>query len=87
MTVSIIVTNTKGGCSKTMIATNLASVFANAGFVIGLADVDRQNSSLGWLVHRPGSAPRIVGLDWRMAAEKPLKKLKWPLLAAFCGAA
>jgi chromosome partitioning protein len=71
VTVSILVTNSKGGCGKTTLATNLASAFANAGFATGLADVDRQRSSLGWLARRPGSAAPIVGLDWRKAADKP----------------
>lgn len=70
MTVSILVTNTKGGCGKTTIATNLAAAFANAGFATGLADVDRQKSSLGWLASRPATAATITGLDWRKAATK-----------------
>ncbi len=71
MTVSILVTNTKGGCGKTTIATNLAAAFANAGFVTGLADVDRQRSSLGWLAVRPASAAPILGLDWHKSTSKP----------------
>lgn len=70
MTVSILVTNTKGGCGKTTIATNLAAAFANAGFATGLADVDRQKSSLGWLASRPATAVPITGLDWRKATTK-----------------
>lgn len=70
MTVSILVTNTKGGCGKTTIATNLAAAFASAGFATGLADVDRQKSSLGWLANRPTTAAPITGLDWRKATSK-----------------
>ena len=70
MTVSILVTNTKGGCGKTTIATNLAAAFANAGFATGLADVDRQKSSLGWLASRPATAAPIAGLDWRKATTR-----------------
>lgn len=70
MTTSVLVTNTKGGCGKTTIATNLASAFANAGFATGIADVDRQKSSLGWLASRPASVPSIVGFDWRKSPGK-----------------
>lgn len=70
MTVSILVTNTKGGCGKTTIATNLAAAFAAAGFATGLADVDRQKSSLGWLEQRPATAAPITGLDWRKATTR-----------------
>ena len=75
MTLSILVTNTKGGCGKTTIATNLAAAFANAGFATGLADVDRQKSSLGWLANRPATAAPIQPLDWRKSVEKPKGKL------------
>ena len=61
----ILVTNIKGGCGKTTIATNLAAAFAAGGFKVGLAEVDRQKSTLSWLKLR-GPAPRpIAGLDWR----------------------
>jgi chromosome partitioning protein len=85
MTTSILVTNIKGGCGKTTIATNLAAAFAAAGFATGLADVDRQKSSLGWLANRPDSAAPITGLDWRKAASKPPGKLKRLVIDAPAG--
>ena len=85
MTTSILVTNTKGGCGKTTIATNLAAAFAAAGFATGLADVDRQKSSLGWLANRPDSAAPITGLDWRKDAGKPPGMLKRLVIDAPAG--
>ena len=61
---SILVTNPKGGCGKTTIATNLSSAFAAAGHRVWLADADRQHSSLNWLARRPHTARYIKGLDW-----------------------
>lgn len=61
---SVLVTNPKGGCGKTTIATTLASAFASGGGRCWIADVDRQHSSLGWLKRRPESASPIKGLDW-----------------------
>lgn len=61
----VLVTNIKGGCGKTTIATNLAAAFAAGGFETGLAEVDRQRSSLGWLKLRDGAARAIEPLDWR----------------------
>jgi chromosome partitioning protein len=63
----VLVTNIKGGCGKTTIATNLAAAFAAGGFVTGLAEVDRQRSSLSWLKLRNGHGRAISGLDWRKA--------------------
>ena len=63
--ISVLVTNMKGGCGKTTLATNLASAFAGAGLPTALADVDRQRSSLDWLKIRPSDAPKIGSLDWR----------------------
>jgi chromosome partitioning protein len=85
VTVSILVTNTKGGCGKTTIATNLAAAFANAGFRTGLADVDRQRSSLGWLAIRPASAAPIVGLDWHKSTGKPPAELRRLVIDAPAG--
>jgi chromosome partitioning protein len=61
----VLVTNIKGGCGKTTIATNLAAAFAAGGFATGLAEVDRQRSSLSWLKLRDHGARAITGLDWR----------------------
>lgn len=61
----VLVTNIKGGCGKTTIATNLAGAFAAGGFATGLAEVDRQKSSLAWLRLRDGRGHPIAALDWR----------------------
>ena len=62
----VLVTNIKGGCGKTTIATNLAAAFAAGGFATGLAEVDRQRSSLAWLKLRDGHGRPIRGLDRRV---------------------
>ncbi|HEY9536689.1 MAG TPA: division plane positioning ATPase MipZ [Kiloniellaceae bacterium] len=62
--ITVLVANPKGGCGKTTIATHLAAAFAAAGLRAGLADADRQGSSLGWLEARPQSAAPIQALDW-----------------------
>ena len=61
----VLVTNIKGGCGKTTIATNLAAAFSAGGFATGLAEVDRQRSSLGWMKLRDGRSRPITALDWR----------------------
>lgn len=59
----ILVMNSKGGCGKTTLATNLAAHYANAGRSVVLADFDPQGSSLAWLKARGRKAPRIEGVD------------------------
>ena len=72
---SILVTNPKGGCGKTTIATNLAAAFAAGGRRAWLADVDRQRSSLNWLARRPETATAITELDWvKSLGKTPNKK-------------
>ncbi|MFO1075393.1 MAG: ParA family protein [Geminicoccaceae bacterium] len=61
----VLVTNIKGGCGKTTLATNLAAAFAAGGFATGLAEVDRQKSSLTWLRLRAERQRPIEALDWR----------------------
>lgn len=58
----IIVLNTKGGCGKTTIATNLASLYAARGFHTALYDYDPQASSSSWLELRPSDRPPIYGV-------------------------
>ena len=60
----ILVANSKGGCGKTSIATNIAAACAQAGRVTALADVDRQRSALGWVKRRPKDRPPVDGIDW-----------------------
>ncbi len=59
----IIVINTKGGCGKTTIATNLASHYASQGLVTALMDYDPQGSSTRWLKLRPGDKEAIHGIN------------------------
>ena len=39
---AILVSNAKGGCGKTTLATTLASAYAVGGFKVALADADPQ---------------------------------------------
>jgi len=59
----IIVTNAKGGCGKTTIATNIASHYARQGKTVRLFDHDTQGSSLSWIARRPQDAMPVVGVD------------------------
>ena len=49
----VMVMNSKGGCGKSTIATNLASLFRRRGIQDALADYDPQRTSLDWLALRP----------------------------------
>ena len=58
----ILVTNAKGGCGKSTLATNLAAYYASEGYDTVLADYDPQGSALSWLDERPDTAAPITGL-------------------------
>ncbi|MDH5425499.1 MAG: ParA family protein [Gammaproteobacteria bacterium] len=58
----IVVMNSKGGCGKTTIATNLASCYASHGFRTALFDYDPQGSSMRWLRSRDENLPDIYGV-------------------------
>ena len=60
----VLVLNSKGGCGKTTLATNLAVALAARGEEVALADADRQKSSLSWLKRRPSGLPKIAALNW-----------------------
>lgn len=62
---TFLVANPKGGSGKTTLATNLAGYFASRGRHVLLSDMDRQESSLGWLERRPSHMPLIHGLNGR----------------------
>lgn len=59
----ILITNAKGGCGKTTIATNIASYYAQQGKKVRLFDHDSQGSSLAWLNRRAESENPIIGVD------------------------
>jgi len=71
----IAIVNRKGGSGKSTLATHLAASFANRGVAVMLGDVDRQQSTQGWLRMRgaealPNSAP-IVG--WAVDPKRVLR--------------
>jgi chromosome partitioning protein len=59
---SILVTNAKGGCGKSTLATNLAAYYASEGYSTALADFDPQQSALSWLEQRPAEFVPIKGV-------------------------
>jgi chromosome partitioning protein len=60
---TILVVNSKGGCGKSTIATNLAAYYARENKSVVLADFDPQGSSLQWLETRSPERPRIEGMS------------------------
>ncbi len=58
----IMILNSKGGCGKSTLATNLAVFFAREGQKVCIADYDEQRSSLDWLSQRPADLPAISGV-------------------------
>jgi chromosome partitioning protein len=56
----IVVANPKGGVGKSTLSTNLAGYLARQGHAVMLGDVDRQQSTLGWLSLRPPNLPKIA---------------------------
>ena len=61
---SILIANSKGGCGKSTLATNLAAALAVAGQEVMLADADRQQSSLAWVERRPATAAALTAANW-----------------------
>jgi chromosome partitioning protein len=58
----VMVLNSKGGCGKSTLATNIAVFFARDGHQVCIADYDSQRSSLDWLAQRPADLPAISGV-------------------------
>ncbi len=70
---TVLVTNTKGGCGKTTLSTNLAGAFARSGFATVLADCDKQRSALQWSERRPRDLETIKAVDWVKTLASPPK--------------
>src|SRR5690554_4808857 len=68
----ILITNPKGGCGKSTIATSLAAYYASEGYAVALADFDPQGSALAWVAQRPESQAPIAGVP---AYESGLSKV------------
>ena len=60
----IAVVNQKGGTGKTIVATNLATLFAGQQGEVLLVDADPQQSALEWQRDRPAHLPQVsvIGL-------------------------
>lgn len=72
---NILIANSKGGCGKTTLATNLAGYFASRGSNVALADLDRQHSARRWLERRPAFMPIIH--DYNDHKKQYLPKVDW----------
>ncbi len=59
---SVLVINSKGGCGKSTLTTNLAGFYACWGVPVALADCDPQGSSMAWLRTRPNHCAPIQGI-------------------------
>jgi chromosome partitioning protein len=68
----VMVMNSKGGCGKSTLATNVASYFASEGYKVALADYDPQRTSLDWLALRPEDLPAITAVP---AADEGLRSV------------
>jgi chromosome partitioning protein len=60
---TVLVINSKGGCGKTTVTTNLASYYAASGSRVAIKDYDPQGSSLQWLRSRAAHLPQIHGAN------------------------
>jgi chromosome partitioning protein len=72
---NILIANSKGGCGKTTLATNLAGYFASQGLRVALDDLDRQRSSSHWLQRRPVVLPTIH--SYNGYSKQHLPKPEW----------
>lgn len=80
---SILVLNSKGGCGKTTLATNLAGYYADKGHAVALADYDPQGSSTDWLEARPEKRPPIHGIPvWRQGSLRVPPETEYLILDA-----
>ncbi|HZV91777.1 MAG TPA: ParA family protein [Caldimonas sp.] len=70
----IAVVNRKGGCGKSTLATHLAAWLAGQGHAVMLGDVDRQQSTQGWLRARAEHAlPGVPIVGWAVDPRRVLR--------------
>lgn len=74
----VLVANTKGGCGKTTLATNLAGYLAQLGHKIVLEDIDRQQSSADWLARRPQHVATVFNAE--DLGKSALQKADWVIV-------
>lgn len=74
----IVVINTKGGCGKTTVSTNLASYYASKGINAALFDYDPQGSCMRWLKLRSEESSNIYGVVAHKNAAKTVT-MSWQL--------
>jgi chromosome partitioning protein len=79
----IVVLNSKGGCGKTTIATNIASYFAIKGSPPALLDCDPQGYSMSWIARRDSSRAPVHGIGSHKKTMQPVPSwhLRVPLEA------
>jgi len=82
---TILILNSKGGCGKSLLATNLSAFFALQGKQVALADFDPQASSLEWLKARPADHPVIHGVDAIHDAVRPPRQTEIMIVDAPAG--
>ncbi len=70
----IIVLNSKGGCGKSTIATNLAAYYATQDKKVAIVDYDPQASSLDWVDRRPASRPAVIAVNGAAEGMKHLPR-------------
>ena len=59
----ITVLNSKGGCGKSLLCTNIASILAANNLRTTLIDYDPQGTAIRWLKQRPENFPSIHGIN------------------------
>lgn len=60
---TLLVINSKDGCGKTTVTTNIASYYASTDLKVAIMDYDPQGLSLEWLKQRPSDLPQIHGAN------------------------
>jgi len=58
----VVILNSKGGCGKSTLVTNLAACFSKRGTIPAVMDYDPQGSTMAWLERRPEDLPAIHGI-------------------------